>query len=92
LPTTTENRLQLVPELVAEHDPRHHAHGERNGEDFGPEPGEAVEMLAAGRDPAHQQRGDERGQPDGEARKDDVERDGEGELQPCEQHRIEGGT
>ena len=36
-----------------------------------------------------QQRGDIGRQPDREARKDDVERDGEGELQPRQQDGIE---
>jgi hypothetical protein len=47
-------------------------------------------MLLTGRDPAHQQRCDERRSADGEAWKDDVERDGERELQAGEQFRVEG--
>ena len=76
-------------ELVAEHDARHHAHGERDREDLGPEPRQPVQVLAAGDEPAEQQRRDEGGQPDREAREDDVERDREGELQPGKQDGIE---
>ena len=45
--------------------------------------------LASGPPPHDQQRRDERRQPDGEGREDDVEGDGEGELQSGQENGIE---
>ena len=55
----------------------------------GPEAGDAEEAVAAGPPRRDMERGDIGRQPDGEARKDDVERDSEAELQPRQQDGIE---
>ena len=76
-------------ELVGQHDARHHAHGEGDREDLGPEEREPMKALLAGRDPHQCQRRHIGGEPDGEARKDDVEREGEARLDAVEQNGIE---
>src|SRR4029079_10009648 len=68
---------------------RHAAHGERYGKYLGPEAGKAMQVVAPGHAPAHEQRRYERREPDGEARKNDVKGDGEGELDTGEQNSIE---
>ena len=74
-------------ELVRQHDARHHAHREGDGEDLGPEPRQRAVVLAAGAQVGDQQGGDERRQADREGREDDVEADGEGKLDAGEQHQ-----
>ncbi len=76
-------------ELVGEHDARHHAHGEGHGEDLGEEPRDAVVALMPGGDPQHFQRRDIGREADGEAREDDVEGDGKGELDARQKDGIE---
>ena len=76
-------------ELVAQHDAGHDAHRERHREDPGPEPHDPVIALLAGAQPKHPERRDIGRQPDREGRKNDVERDGEGELQARQQDGIE---
>ena len=71
-------------ELVAHHHAGDDAHAEAEGEDLDPEHIEVAEHLAAGGKPEPLQHREEAGQADGEARKDDVECNREGELQPCQ--------
>ncbi len=76
------------PELVGQGDPGDHPHCKGHGEDLRPEPGQPVVVVLAGPTPKHQQRGDERRQADGEGRENDVEADGERELQPRQHHSV----
>ncbi len=76
-------------ELVGQHDPRHHAHGEAHGEDLGPEARQAMEMVLARDSPAYEEGRDERRETDREAREDDVEGDRERELDAREQCGVE---
>jgi hypothetical protein len=75
--------------LVGHRNPRHDPHREGDGEDLRPEAREPMEVLLPGEPPAHEKRSDEGRQSDGEGREDDVETDGEGELDPCQQFRID---
>src|SRR5262249_49808442 len=76
--------------LVGERDAGDNAHREGHGENLRPETREAMEVLAAGAFPQHEQGSDVRGQADGKGRKDDVEADGERELEAGEQPRRGG--
>ena len=67
-------------ELVAHDDAGHDAHAEADGEDLLPVVEEIEEDGAAGPEPQRLQHGEIAGEPDGEGREDDVEGDGEGEL------------
>ncbi len=78
----------ISADLVGQHDPRHHAHRERDCENLGPELHQLPVAVRAGAQPDRAERGDIGRQPDGEARKNDVKNDGEGELQPGQQDRI----
>jgi hypothetical protein len=76
-------------ELVGQHHAGNDAHAERHRENLGPEPGDPEKAITAGQPRRDVERGDIGRQSDGEAWKDDVERDGEGKLQPRQQDRIE---
>ncbi len=85
---------QLAPigaELVRQHHAGDHAHAERHGEDLGPVLGDVHVDRLAGLEPQRLEHHQPGGEPDGEGRKDDVERDGEGELDARQQKRVELG-
>ncbi len=75
--------------LVGENEARHDAHRERHGEDLGPEPHQMLVAVVAGAQPHDAERGEIGREPDREAREDDVECDGESELQAGQQYGIE---
>ena len=76
-------------ELVAHHDARHDAHAEGEREGLHPDAEEADVVVAPGPEPQPLQHGEIAAEPDGEGGEDDVEGDGEGELQAREQNGIE---
>src|SRR4029453_2522319 len=83
---------QLAPigaELVGEHDARHHAHAERYGEDLRPVLGDAEIDVLAGPEPQRLEHDEPGGKADGERRKEDVEGDGERELDARQKKRVE---
>ena len=71
-------------ELVAHDDARHDAHAERHCENLLPVIEQVEEDHAAGEEPEAFEHGEVTGEPDRDRRKDDVEADREGELQPRE--------
>ncbi len=71
-------------ELEGHDDPGHDAHAERDGKDLGPESGQLAMALAAA-EPGRLQHHDPGSEADRERRKQDVERDDEGELQAGEE-------
>jgi hypothetical protein len=87
-----DDRREPAPvgaDLIGKNDARDDAHAERHGKDPGPKGGEPLEAVVAGPAPQHFEGGEIGRKPDREARKDNVERDGEGELQPRQQDGIE---
>src|SRR6202022_4875227 len=83
---------QLAPigaELIGEHHAGHDAHAEGDGEDLGPVLGDVEIDGLAGLQPQRLEHDEPGGKPDGEGRKEDVEGDGEGELDAREEKRIE---
>ena len=82
---------QLAPigaELVGEHHAGDDAHAEGHGEDLGPMLGDVEIDGFAGLQPQRLEHDEPGGKPDGEGRKEDVEGDGEGELDAREEKRI----
>ena len=67
-------------ELVGHHDARHHAHAEGDGKDLLPVLEQRQIGAVAGPQPLRVEHGEIACQTDGEGRKDDVKRDGKGEL------------
>src|SRR5262249_4518158 len=80
---------EIRPELVGEHDARDHAHCEGDSENLGPEAGERTETLLATDRITQQECRDEGRQADGEGGENNVEGDGECELQPGQQDSVE---
>ena len=83
---------QLAPigaELVGEDDAGDHAHAEGHGEDLGPVQGDVHVDRLAGLEPERFEHDQPGGKADGEGRKQDVEGDGEGELDARKQKRVE---
>ena len=75
-------------ELVGKRDSGNDSHGEGHGKDLGPEPREAMEVLVPCAFPQDEQRRDIGGQADRERREDNVEADGERELESGEQQCV----
>src|SRR5690606_37780451 len=76
-------------ELVAHHHAGDHAHAEGHGEDLQPEAVQIVVDLAPGLQPQALEHGQVTGQADADGGEDDVEGDGEGELQAPQLQCIE---
>ena len=76
-------------ELVGEHDARDDAHAEGQRERLHPDAEERDVALLAGDEPKPFERGEIGAEADRERRKDDVERDGEGELDAREKNGID---
>ena len=91
-----EHRADLVgehapvgAELVAHDDAGNDAHAEGDGEDLLPVIEQVEEQRAPGPQPQALEHGEVARQPDREGREDDVEADGERELDARQQHRVE---
>ena len=75
-------------ELELHGDAGDHAHGEIDGEDFGPEAGGAVVVLVAGAQRHGLEDQDQQRQSHGELREEVVKRHGEGEVQAVNSQRV----
>src|SRR5581483_2037304 len=76
-------------EVVGQDDAGDHVHAEGYGEDLGPLLGDAEIDVLAGLEPQRLEHDEPGGKADGEGRKEDVEGDGEGELDAGKEERIE---
>jgi hypothetical protein len=78
-------------ELVRHDDAGDHAHGEDEAEGLQPELEQVEVDLLLGGQPQSLQHHQVAGESDGEGRQDDVKADGEGELQPSQEHGVMQG-
>ena len=76
-------------ELVAHHQARHDPHAEGHSKDLYPVFEESKIDIPFGPEPKTLQNGEIAGKTDSERRKNDMKRDGEGELHPGQHRRVE---
>jgi hypothetical protein len=83
--TAARQFAPIGAELVGEDDAGDHAHAEGDGEDLGPMKRDVAVDRLSGAKPQRLEHDEPGSEPDGEGRKENVERDGEGELDARQQ-------